>query len=61
MRVHELAKKLGVETKSFIENQKALTVTRINCCKGVEMLNLGRISQAVQVMKAYCLECGFSG
>lgn len=49
------------ETKSFIENQKALTVTRINCCKGVEMLKSGRISQAVQVMQSYCLECGFSG
>ena len=45
----------------FIEDQKALTVTRINMCTGVHMLNLGRINQAIQVMQNYCIECDFSG
>lgn len=45
----------------FIEDQKALTITRLNMCDGVQMLNLGRINQSIQVMQNYCIECGFSG
>lgn len=49
------------EIGDFIEDQKSLTITRINMCTGVSMLNLGRINQAIQVMQNYCIECGFTG
>lgn len=49
------------EHGDFVKNQKALTIEKINECVGVEMLNLGRINQAIQVMQAYCKECNFTG
>lgn len=47
--------------KDFCKDQKSLTIGLINDCKGIHNLNLGRTSQAVQVMLGYMLECGFSG
>lgn len=49
------------ENADFCVNQKANTIKLINACDGVRYLNLGRTSQARQVMLNYMLECGFTG
>lgn len=47
--------------KDFIVNQKESTINLLNTCKGIEMLKLGRVSCAKQVMIGYMKHCNFIG